>query len=42
MSTEAFLEKAENGGRDVLATTSPASTPEPLSPVVSVDEEEGA
>ena len=41
MSTEAFLEKAENGGRDVLATTLPASTPEPLSPLVSVDEEEG-
>ena len=42
MSTEAFLEKAENGGRDVLATTLPASTPEPHSPLVSVDEEEGA
>ena len=41
MSTEAFLEKAENGGRDVLATTLPASTPEPLSPLVSADEEEG-
>jgi hypothetical protein len=42
MSTEAFLEKAENGGRDVLATTLPASTPKPLSPLVSVGEEEGA
>ena len=42
MSTEAFLEKAENGRRDVLATTLPASTPEPHSPLVSVDEEECA
>ena len=42
MSTEAFLEKAENGGRDVLATTPPASTSEPHSPLVSADEEECA
>ena len=41
MSSGAFSEKTEKGGRVVLATTLPASTPEPLSPLVSVDEEEG-
>ena len=42
MSSGAFLEKGENGARDVPATTLPALTPEPHGPIVSEGEEEGA